>query len=164
MSFDVALAFTRGHMNQLRGLSLPCAGAVFSMEIEGDDAELEDDGPPEDDGLAEPSLGSMASIISINGCGRRATAVTSRWTTASQASPIRMDWTNRSRSATGCAWGWCDENAGNARTGLEAEARLDARQPATREQTPMRWSSILSGNASSTSCKPTRRSPSRRRW
>jgi hypothetical protein len=98
----VALAFTRGHVNQLRGLSLPCAGAVFSMEIEGDDAELEDDGPPEDDGLAEPSLGSMASIISINGCGRRATAVTSRWTTASQASPIRMDWTNRSRSATGC--------------------------------------------------------------
>jgi hypothetical protein len=59
-------------------------------------------------------VAASGMCTSIKGDGHTAIAATSR--TANPASPLRMDWTNNSRSATGKEWGWCDENARNTRS------------------------------------------------
>jgi hypothetical protein len=53
-------------------------------------------------------LAALGIFTSIKSDGPPATAATSSKTTLNPASAIKTDWTNKFRSATGKAWGWCD--------------------------------------------------------
>jgi len=55
-----------------------------------------------------PCSAASAICISNKNIGRPASGMIANLTVRILASAIRMDWTNRSRSATGKMWGWCD--------------------------------------------------------
>jgi hypothetical protein len=93
---------------------------------ESDDAKLEEDDPSEDDGLREPSLGSVGDVH----FDQRAWAAGDRRDLELDDSESSIpDWdglTMQVRSGSGNMSGWCDENRTVAPT-----ARRDARKPVT---------------------------------